>query len=73
MGVRYRRLKKAALLVGCVLPGASLMCGDELAKSKYHRKGELTMFPVPNKRATTTQDRVTACDVRPEIGGSDER
>jgi len=36
--MKLRRLKKVALLVGCVMPGVRLVCGNELAKLKYRRK-----------------------------------
>jgi hypothetical protein len=35
--MKWRKLKKAALVVACVVPGASLLAGDELANLKYHK------------------------------------
>ena len=37
----WRKLKKTALLIGCVVPGLGPLCGDELSKPKY-RAGRLT-------------------------------
>lgn len=36
--MKWRRAKKAVLLVGCVVPPFSLICGDELAKPKYRKR-----------------------------------
>lgn len=36
--VKWRRVKKVILVVGCVVPGPNLLCGDELAKPKYRKR-----------------------------------
>lgn len=35
--MKWRRVKKVALVIACVIPGTSLLAGDELAKPKYRK------------------------------------
>jgi len=36
--MKKRKLKKALLIVGCLVPGIGLVCGDELAKPKWRKR-----------------------------------